>query len=97
MSDADSNDVGLHDLPRISDLVRHWSIVTKRELIRNKNGKATGAKDTEVENVGNQIADWLDQIHACAMDDRKLLYKLLEERNGFDESMARIEKLVEEM
>jgi hypothetical protein len=57
------NAVGLCDMPRIIDLVREWSITTKREIIRDKNGKATGAKDTKVENIGNRVADMLDHIY----------------------------------
>jgi hypothetical protein len=57
------NAVGLSDMPRIIKLVRKWSITTKREVVRDKNGKATGAKDTKVENIGDQVADMLDQIY----------------------------------
>jgi hypothetical protein len=88
--DANENEVGLSDMPRIIDLVRHWSITTKREIIRDKNGKATGARDTEVENIGNRIADMLNQIYKLMVTDRKMLTKLLDERIEFNASVERL-------
>jgi hypothetical protein len=97
MSDADSDEVGLHDLPRISDLVRHWSITTKREIIRDKNGKATGAKDTKVENIGNRLADMLDQIYELMVTDRKMLTKLLDERIAFNSNVERLAEMQDDI
>src|SRR3954447_17318426 len=95
--DDNENAVGLRDMPRISELVRHWSIVTKRELIRDKNGKATGAKDTEVENIGNRVADMLDQIYELMVTDRKMLTKLLDERIAFNSNVERLAEMQDDI
>jgi hypothetical protein len=95
--DANENEVGLRDMPRIIDLVRHWSITTKREIIRDKNGKATGAKDTKVENIGNRVADMLDQIYELMVTDRRMLTKLLDERIAFNSNVERLAEMQDDI
>jgi hypothetical protein len=91
------NAVGLRDMPRIIDLVRHWSIVTKRELICDKNGKATGAKDTKVENIGDRVDDMLEQMYELMVTDRKMLTKLLDERIAFNSNVERLAEMQDDI
>jgi DNA-binding FrmR family transcriptional regulator len=54
-------------------------------------------KDTEVENIGNRVADMLDQIYELARADRELLTKYLDSHIAHNEDKARLSEMAAEI
>lgn len=95
-ANEDSNEVGLHDRPRIADMIKEWTITERRMLVRDKSGKTVEMHD-DVLKVGDRIASWLGQIYELVRADRELLTKFIDERSAFERDKTEFKQVLEEM